>query len=222
MKLVIFGGSRGIGAEAARAATAASHQVTVFARGSVPTRPNSKVVQGDVRDEAAVRSAAAGQDAVLCTLGVKPWRPSRILSEGTEQIIRAMKQAKVKRLLCITAIGTGDSRPDAGLLLRASERLALRWMFIEKDRQEALLRASGLDYTIVRPTTLTNGPAEGYIARGHLRAGLFTHISRFDVAKFLLDEATRNEWVRQAVTVSHPSRPLTDWARYLGSFVSGR
>lgn len=152
-----------------------------------------EVVRGDVLDAASLVAACRGVDAVVSVLGSKPTRGQEtLLSTGTANLIAAARAAGVSRVVVVTGMGAGDSRGHGGwfydkLLLP----LVLRKVYADKDRQEALLRASGLDWTIARPAFLTNGPrTASYRALGDLTTTTrLTKISRADVADYLVDAA---------------------------------
>ncbi len=119
MHLLIVGATGGTGLELVTQALERGHDVTAFVRKPSAlkmTHERLRVVQGDVMDAASLRQAMAGQDAVLCALGHKRWfYPTRILSQGTANILSAMQGSGVRRLVCETSLGVGDSRGRMGL-----------------------------------------------------------------------------------------------------------
>jgi putative NADH-flavin reductase len=192
MKLLVVGATRGIGLEVTRQALDQGHVVTVLARSpnKVPlSNPRLTVMKGDVLQAASVERAVGGQEVVCCTVGTGlTFKPVRLFSEGTRNIIVAMKQNGVQRLICVTGIGAGDSRNHGGFFYdRIVLPFLIRSVYDDKERQEELVRASGLDWIIVRPGFLTNGPATGrYMAATDLRSIKAGRISRADVADFIL------------------------------------
>lgn len=229
MKVVVFGASKGIGRAVVTGALARGHEVTAFARHpeNLQAQANLRLVAGDVLNAAQVAAAVKGHDAVLCTLGLgtrlaigPPVAPrSYVLTKGIANIIAGMESHHVSRLMVVTAIGSGESVRDCKPLLRFAMRSGLRWLFAQKDRQEEAVRRSNLDWTIVRPTALTNGPG-GKSARPYqkIRAGLFSHISRSDVAGFLLDQLVPDQFRRQAIIISNPPNRLADPWRFVKDF----
>lgn len=225
MKVIVFGASKGLGREVIAAGLAAGHQLSAFARNPDRidiTDENLRLIRGNVLDAEAVTKALRNHDAAVCTLGLPTKqalgvRRSKVLSKGTENIVAGMRQQQVTRFICETAIGTGDSAADCTPLARFAFRAVLGYMFREKDRQEALTRASGLDWTIVRPTALTHGPAteQAQIAE-HLPAGILTQVSRKDVARWIVGELNSNQWLTKTVTVSYAPRfgDSLRWARH--------
>jgi nucleoside-diphosphate-sugar epimerase len=143
-----------------------------------------------------------GSDAVLCALGHKKWfYPNRILSAGTQNIVDAMKVAGVRRLICETSLGVGNSFGRLGIYYTLLVvPFILPFYYWDKYRQEQVIRASGTDWVIVRPGALTNGPKRGKYRHGS-RVGnwlLTLRISRADVADFMLNQLTDNTYLYSA------------------------
>jgi putative NADH-flavin reductase len=205
--LLVIGASRGIGLETVKRALDAGHRVRAFARGaaSLPLEaPALEKVAGDALDKAGVTAAVAGADAVIQSLGAAKG-PQAILSgttlfsQATRILIDAMRQGGVRRLVAVTGLGAGDSRGHGGFLYDALVfPLILKRIYDDKDVQEQMIRASGLEWTIVRPGLLTSGPATGHtralVDPKEWRAG---SISRADVADFLVREAFERRFVGQ-------------------------
>ncbi|MBI4189957.1 MAG: SDR family oxidoreductase [Betaproteobacteria bacterium] len=203
MNIMIVGASRGIGRQLLDQALASGHTVTALVRD--PQRlavqhERLKVVKGDILDSDSVALAMAGQDAVCCTIGVKaPWIPVTVFSEGTRNLLQAMKKTGRKRLICVTGIGAGDSKGHGGFLYDCVfYPFVLRPIYADKDRQESLIRASDVDWTIVRPGFLTNGPlTKNYRVLTNMTGVTAGWISRADVAYFILKELASNQYLRQ-------------------------
>ena len=189
-----MGASQGVGFELAQLALAAGHEVTALVRGSgrpALEDPRLKWVTGDIRDPAAVGTAVRGKDAVCICVGIPPTRkPVDVFSEGTRQVLAAMKSTPGIKLLAITGIGAGNSKGHGGFLYdRIINPLLLGTIYEDKDRQEALIKASGATWMIVRPGFLTNGPRTGtYRVIDDLTNVTAGKISRADVADFMLRE----------------------------------
>lgn len=191
MKILVIGATGPTGLELVSQGAALGHEVTATAR-----RPESaslpadvKVVRADVMDPASLAAAMAGQDAVISSLGTKIERkPTFLLSEGTRYLVAAMKQTGVKRLVCITGIGAGESRGHGGFLYdRIFQPLLLNEVYKDKDRQEEVVRDSSLDWTLIRPGMLTNGARGGKFRELKDLSGVTVgKISRSDVAAYIL------------------------------------
>ena len=157
MKLVIFGATGGTGRHLVEQALAEGHQVTAFARrpAALQVRHDRlRIAAGDVSDAAQVESAIEGQDAVLSALGAT--KKQAICADGMANILAAMRRAGVRRVIVLSAFGASDSH-DRSLYTR------LLWLFIrermaDKDRMEQLIKRSDLEWTLVRPPRLTDGP----------------------------------------------------------------
>jgi len=208
MKLLIVGASRGVGLQLLEQSLQAGHVVTAFARHpqKLP-RPSErlKVMAADILEATQVQQAVAGQEAVCITIGVGvTWKPVSVFSQGTRNVLAAMAEHGVRRLVCITGIGAGDSKGHGGFLYdRIFNPLLLKTIYEDKDRQEALIRASETDWTIVRPGFLTNGPLTGrYRVLTDLRGVTAGKISRADVAHFLLAELSANRYLKQALLLT--------------------
>jgi uncharacterized protein YbjT (DUF2867 family) len=132
-------------------------------------------------------------------------RRTTVLSEGTRNIVQAMEKHGVKRLICESSLGVGDSKGRLGILYNLMlVPLLLRGLFADKEAQEAIIRASALDWVIVRPTSLTSGPRTGVYRAGMDIGHWFrpTSISRADVADFMLKQLTDDAWLRKTPGVA--------------------
>jgi putative NADH-flavin reductase len=199
MKLLVIGASHGIGLEIVRQGLSAGHDISAMARspeGMSLGSETPRIIEGDILDKNTVEEAVKGQDAVCIAIGSKPTlKQVSVFSKGTANVIRAMRRHSCKVLLCITGIGAGDSRGHGGFLYdKVMNPLLLGKMYADKDRQEEIVRKSGLEWTIVRPGFLTNGPRTGqYQVLSDLTGVRAKKISRADVADFILREAVQRE-----------------------------
>jgi putative NADH-flavin reductase len=205
MRILVVGATGGTGLEIVREALVRGHEVTAFVRRPGRLDVDHERVResvGDVRDGSSVRAAVAGQEAVLSALGHKRWfYPNDILSGGTRTIVEAMRAEGVRRLICETSLGVGDSFGKLGLYYTLfTIPFVLPFYYWDKGRQERVIRASGLDWTIVRPAVLTNGPARGRYRHGPEVGSyvLTRRVSRADVAAFMLDQLTDSTYARAA------------------------
>lgn len=187
MKLSIIGGSRGTGAALATLARDAGHEVTVLSRsGAAPE--GVRAVAGDATDPAAIRGAVAGADAVVVTVGgAKGVRHQR--AAVTRAVIEAMREVGARRLVVQSSLGAGDSGSQMPAVLRVLMKAVLAGPLADHDAQEAAVFASGLDWTVVRPTGLRNAPAKGtWRAQVVGDSGtLGGSIPRADLAAYLLE-----------------------------------
>lgn len=163
---------------------------------------NLRVLKGDVLDYTAVEGAVANQQAVLSALGVRRLGKNNILSEGTRNLIQAMQKLGVKRLIVESSLGVGDSREQLkGFYKWFWLPLLMKNIFADKEIQEALVRASGLDWVIVRPAILTDGPSTSHYQAG--AASFRRKISRADTAEFMLKQLTDNTYIGQTPGISY-------------------
>ncbi len=209
MRLLIVGASGGTGRALVQQALAHGDEVTALVRKAARlpiTDPDLTIVTGDVMKPETLDAAVRGQDAVLSALGHKRWfHPTRILSLGTQNLIEAMRRHGVRRLVVETALGVGDSWWQMGMYYTLVVKVfILPFYFFDKGRQEALIRGSGLDWTIVRPGAL-NYRASRRVYREGPRVGhwLWTvSISRADVAAFMLDTVAGARYLGATVGIA--------------------
>ena len=208
-RVLIVGATGGTGRQLVAQALERGFTVTALVRN--PSRlpidhPCLTVVRGDVLDATSVEAAMRGQEAVLSALGHKRYfYPTRILSEGTSNILRAMETHRVRRLVCETSLGIGDSAGRLGLYYTLFViPLILPFYFWDKTRQERIIAKSNVDWVIVRPGALTNSAKRGRLRHGS-RVGSFlwtVRVSRADVAEFMLDQLASNTYLRVAPGVA--------------------
>jgi putative NADH-flavin reductase len=209
MRILIFGATGGTGRELVTQALEQGHEITAFVRSPAKLTLQDarlRLLQGDIRRPDAIRAATPGHDAVLSALGTRSLRRTTLLSDAAREIVRAMEEHGVRRILWESALGVGETREQLGPLYNwLLIPLLLHHVFADKERQEAILRASALDWTIVRPAALTNGPRTGAYRVGvHACAGrLFPRISRGDVAYFMLEELVQRAHVRESVSLCY-------------------
>lgn len=207
MKLLIFGSTGSIGRQLVQQTLERGHTITAFTRDPAKLdikHANLKVVQGDVIDLASVEQAVQNQDAVLCSLG--GGRKGTIRSEGTRNIIRAMEQADVRRLICQTTLGAGDSRGNLNFFWKyIMFGLLLREVYADHERQENYVKHSSLDWTIVRPAAFTEGKHTGEYRHGFSSTDKTTKlkISRADVADFMLQQLADNTYLHKMPGLSY-------------------
>lgn len=209
MKLLILGATGSLGRHLVPQALAQAHDVTVLVRdpSTLETRhEHLRVLQGDALDPEAVDVAVRGQEAVIFSLGrSNPCKPTTLFSDATRILVAAMEKYKVKRLVCITGIGAGDSRGHGGFLYdRLIFPLITRHIYIDKDRQEQLIQRSSLDWVIVRPASFTNGPLRSNVRVAiNLEGITIRSISRADTAAFVLQQLRDNQYLHKTPLIGY-------------------
>jgi len=205
MKILILGATGATGQLIVRDATAGGQYVVALVRSNASANlPGAEVIEGDARDEGTLARALNGCDAVVSALGTgMGMRKVDLLTVATRALVAAMTRADVRRLVCISALGVGDSRNHGGFVFdRLFQPLLLGPAYKDKERQEAAIRASSLDWVVVRPAMLTNGAARGRIRATTDLAGVNGgKIARADVAQFVLEQLTTDTWLRRTPVI---------------------
>lgn len=190
MKVAIVGASGATGRLLVEAALRRGHEVTgVVRRPERFQAPEGvRVVVADVADQDRVADAVRGQDAVVSALGAAtPIRRDATLVRGVRHIVEAMTAAGVRRLVSLSFLGVPGGRRQLSLIPRVVARIPLRAVTADHAEKEAIIRASGLDWTLVRPWRLTGGPSTGRARHGEqIRARMLSSVSRADVAEFMI------------------------------------
>jgi len=205
MHVLIVGASKGIGLETTRQALEAGHHVRALARsaaGITLSNPNLEKVRGDALKSQDVEAALIGVNVVIQTLGIglgDLFRPVHLFSDATRVLIAAMKAKGIKRLICVTGFGAGDSLASISCLQRLPFQIVFGRAYDDKSLQERLIKESELDWTIVRPGVLTSGPRTGRYKilseASQWRNGI---ISRSDVAGFLVRQIEDQTYIRES------------------------
>jgi len=209
MKIVVFGATGGTGMEIVKQALAAGHQVTAFVRNPAKMsvqHANLDVFQGDVMDAAAVERAIAGQEAVISALG--PTRPPTpgMMETAARNIVAAMKKHGVRRLISTTGAGVRapQDRPKlADNLIKGLLTLMAGAVLRDSEANVNVIRATELEWTIVRFPRLTDGPHTGRYRVGYLGQDSGIQIARADGADFVLRELAEGKYIRQMPVASY-------------------
>jgi putative NADH-flavin reductase len=206
MRLAIFGATGGTGLELTKQALENGHSVRVLLRS--PNRmplsnQNMRIVMGSVLDHESVVKTVLGTDAVLSCLGTRNLlRNNRVVSVGTHLIMSVMKAQGVRRLVVESAFGAGESLAQSNLLQRLVFATLLWAPYQDKNLMEPEVKASGLEWTLLRPTALTNGPKTGRYEVFSSRAPKGFSVTRADVATAMLRAVEERLWIGEAPTVT--------------------
>jgi uncharacterized protein YbjT (DUF2867 family) len=207
MKLIIFGATGSVGTPLVQQALQQGYTVTAFTRNPEKLlalrHDRLNVFKGDILNPADVDNAIKGQETVLCVIG--DGNKGTVRSQGTKNIIIAMKNNGVKRLICETTLGLGDSKGNLNLLWKIIFGVFLRKAFKDHQMQEQHVFSSTLDYTIVRPSAFTDGTITGNykVGFGGNAKGLSLKIARADVADFMLKQISSDRFLKRAVSISN-------------------
>lgn len=223
MRVAIFGAHGPTGQLLTRHVLDARHDAIAITRhpdGFPLTAPRLTVVGADATSEVAVKSALHGADAVVSTLGTAfSRRPISLYSHSVSAIIAAMNESGARRLV-VTSSGAVDPwvDPEWNWFERtiASRVLAAigRTLYDDMRRMESIVKASGLDWTIMRPLGLANiePPTTYAIAEDHIRG---RQTARSDLAAAITDQLTRSDYHKKLVAVATTSKtqsiPVTIW-----------
>jgi uncharacterized protein YbjT (DUF2867 family) len=214
MNLTLFGANGGTGRLLARQAAEAGHAVTAVTRHPEAfdfEHENVRVVAGDIYDQASVDAAVAGAEAVISTLGVPYSRkPITIYSAGTDAIVRAMQAHGIRRLLCVSSSATDPATRyhDTGggfffekILKPIISTTIGRETYADMLRMEKLVMASGLDWTIARPSGLFETDLVTAYETAEATLPL-QYTSRADLADSLLRAAVDGLWLHSTMAVA--------------------
>jgi putative NADH-flavin reductase len=214
MRLAVFGANGPTGRLLTQLALDEHHDVVAFTRH--PTvfpieHPRLGIVAGDVHDAAAVASAIDGTDAVVSTLGVPFAKtPISVYSDGVTNIVAGMHAADIKRLVCVSssAVGPHDEPLGGFVFEKIMQPYVInklgRTLYDDMRRMEAIVAASDLNWTIVRPSGLFEAAAvsEYSVAIEHVG---YRFTARIDLADCLLRQAVDDIYVRSTIAVATSS-----------------
>ncbi len=205
MKVLVIGAAGRTGKAVVERAIAAGHQVTAFVRDKGELDMGGvRVVEGDATDENAVEAAIRGQDAVLDTVGgTTPYKQTTLETSVAKAVVIAMERNGVRRLVATSMLGVGESKANATFYERLLVSTLLRGADKDKSAMEAEIKATALEWVIVRPAILTDEPASGRVHVYSEDDGEKAHkISREDLAAFMIDQLSSDEHLRRSVTIA--------------------
>jgi putative NADH-flavin reductase len=208
MNIIVFGATGTVGREIVKQALGKGHHVTAFVRNpekfTLYENQNLKIHKGDVLNLEDVKKAMHSQDAILCALG--DGKIGKIRAEGTKNILLAMNELGVKRLISQSTIGAGDSYENLNFIWKyVMFGFLLKRVLPDHNLQEQYIQRSNLDYTIVRPSALTNGTITDTYKVGFTKdlKKLSLKINRADVADFMLRQISSTDYIRKSISISN-------------------
>jgi uncharacterized protein YbjT (DUF2867 family) len=208
MKVIVFGATGTVGRLAVKNLLKTGHTVTAFARSPQKlslSDPKLRLVAGDAMKLSDVTDAVAGHEAVVVTLGAGMSRRSKVRSQGTMNVIKAMQTHGVRRLIAQSTLGARDSWPTLNFWWkRVMFGVLLAPVFRDHELQEQLIEASGLDWTIVRPGAFTDKATARPVIEDvpNTARGLDLKIARSELARFLARQLSDKQYIGRAVGLS--------------------
>jgi uncharacterized protein YbjT (DUF2867 family) len=215
MNIIVFGPTGGTGRAVVAALLRDGHTVTAFARdpSKLAAAPGLNIVKGDAMSAADVARAIPGHDAVVISLGnpqlplavslgAKRTTPADICEVGTRNIVATVGADSSVRVLAVTAFGVGDTRDKMSMTYKILFKLFMKELMADKERQEAALKQSDLDFVLVQPVGLTDAPATGAWLASTDGETRNMRMSRKDVAAFIAQEIDTPRYHRQTVALS--------------------
>ena len=206
MEVLVIGSTGRLGSQVVNRALEAGHSVAALARNpaAVPDgRERLRVIQGDALDGESVKRAVSGCDAVVSCLGTKDRKEGTLRTEGVKNVVAAMDSTGARRLIVFSAFGVGDSRGQLPFMFgRVIMPLLLKASFGDMERMEEVVRASSLDWVLVRPTALTEKPAKGGVKVAQSPSEkVGSAIPIADVAGFMVEQLTSDAYVGKAPVI---------------------
>ena len=192
VKLLVLGATGGTGRQVVTQALDAGHDVTVLARDRSKVNiqhDRLRVVDGDVKNNAALAAAMGGQDAVVSALGRgMSFASESLIEQAVPGILGTMQSQGVKRLMFTSAMGVGESYSGSPLLAKIFFRTLLRGIYADKAIGEQMIRNSRLEWTIAQPGRLTDGPlTKAYRVSERVPISGMASVSRADTAHFIVN-----------------------------------
>ncbi|HEY8184241.1 MAG TPA: NAD(P)-binding oxidoreductase [Thermoanaerobaculia bacterium] len=203
MKLLILGATGPTGHQLVSRALEAGHSVAALVRDPRKVTETIEVIEGDATNASAVAGAARGRDAIVSALGTSKSLKGGIMMRAVPVLLPAMQQNGVKRLIFQSSFGVAESFDEATAIQKFFFRTLLRSIYADKAKADAMIEASPLEWTIVRPVRLTNGPRTGkYHVSERFDARGPKSVSRADVADFMIGELTERKWIRKIAVIA--------------------
>ncbi len=216
MNIAIFGASGATGTLLTQRCLAAGYNVRVLLRTpeKFPLRDQVHVVQGSPFDLASVSQTIQGTDAVLSALGAKSLKKEDVLERAVPRIIAAMQESlsepnPVRRIIVLGSAGALPTSLDKQpawrrwIVQNIVYNTFLKWPVASQISQWNDLSHSDLDWTMVMPPMLTNGPARGiYRIDGEALPRNGSRISRADAADFMMQQIDSPQWIKKGVYLS--------------------
>ena len=206
MKVLVIGATGLTGTHLIRKLLARGDEVTALARNPdalAMKHDRLRVVRGEARDAESLERACSGQDAVVSAFGPRALKKDDLQEVFMRNLLAAMEKTGVKRLVNLSAWGAGDSAVHRNLIMKIIMGSLLKNLFADKNRGEALLVQSKLDWINVRPGRLTNSAARGGVTSSLDPQGIKPWLTRDDLAEFMIAQLGDDRWVRKSPLIGY-------------------
>lgn len=206
MRIVVFGATGTMGRNITEQALAAGHQVTGFARHASSLdidHERLSTIDGDVLDQEQVKAAIRDHDAVIFAVGAGA--KGGVRARGTATVVRAMKSLGLRRLIVLSTLGAGDSWKHLNFVWKyLMFGMLLRQAYTDHKLQESLVRESGLDWTIVRPSAFSSKHIDGELHHGSLDGvkDLMLKVPLAIAAAFMVSQVDSDAYLHATPAVS--------------------
>jgi putative NADH-flavin reductase len=209
-KIIVFGASGGTGKQVVHEALNAGYEVTVIVRNTedyIFGHPLLEIIQGDVFEPETFKSAMVGKDAVVSCLGYHKREPTTVYSEGITNIMKAMQAGGVKRLICLSN-GAIEIPQDESYLIKFKIKNILQRIFkysiADMLLMENILKDSGLNWTVIRPSRLLNSLKTGkYRVSINRNIAKPSSVSRKDLAEYIFHHLFDEKIYKSKVEISY-------------------
>ena len=207
MRMVVFGASGRTGRLVVERALGHGNFVVGFVHSTplAENDPRLSELRGDIRDFEAVSGAIAGADGVVFALSQSSGPDKGVHEAGVANVIHAMAEHDVRKLAAVSAAGAFDRNSRMlSLTYRALVAMTMRPIYDDLEAMERRIMASDLDWTIVRPYGLTEGPATGdyRITIDGTLLPKAARVSRADVAGVLVKAVETDAYTRRVVVIA--------------------
>ncbi|WP_028776015.1 NAD(P)-dependent oxidoreductase [Shimazuella kribbensis] len=210
MKLIVFGGTGGTGKEVLKQSLEAGHEVTAIVRNPHELKMKHKllqIVKGDVLDVSTIQSYMEKQDAVVSCLGVKKREPTSLYSRGSSHILQLMQEYHVNRFICLSSSGLeipADLPFYQKWVIYSIIQPMYKYAYADMKQMEEIVKKSGVNWTIIRPPRLTNGPiTTNYRTSLNKHLAKAQGISRSDLAHLMLTMIEDTKTFQTTIEVSY-------------------
>jgi putative NADH-flavin reductase len=207
--VLVIGGTKGTGLEVVRLLLERGHSVTAIARHpeNMPLEhKNLQNLLGDVTNAARIAEVVPGHEVIVSAIGIGPTRePVSVFSDGMANVLATLPSPETTRLISVSGIGAGDSRGHGSFFYdNVIWPLLLKTVYLDKDKQEAMISTSKTQWTIVRPGFLTDGPPQtGYRIINNMDGITAGSISRADVAHYIVAAIEQNLQLGETVLLTN-------------------